>query len=158
MVGNGSVNTHYSLRLVCSFRSGRLIAKIEKMISKILAVALGGAIGSSSRYLTSVLIERFSRSNFPYETLAANLAGCLLIGLLWGYFEKIPLSNEFRLFLFTGLLGGYTTFSTFARENVQYLKTGEPLLAVSYILISNLFGIVLVAAGFLIASHLQRIS
>ena len=158
MVGKGSVNTSSSLRLVCFFKPGRLVSAAENMISKILAVALGGAIGSSFRYLTSVFIERFSRSNFPYETLAANLVGCLLIGLLWGYFEKIPLRNEFRLFLFTGLLGGFTTFSTFARENVQYLKTGEPLLAVSYILISNLCGILLVAAGFLIASHLLRIS
>lgn len=120
---------------------------------KILAVALGGAIGSTGRYLTSLAVESISSSRFPYETLTANLIGCFLIGLFWGYFERLSISNEFRLFLFTGVLGGYTTFSTFARENVQFLKAGEPLSAVSYILISNLFGLTLVAAGFLITSN-----
>lgn len=125
---------------------------------KILAVALGGAIGSTGRYVIALLVGRLSNSNYPIETLTANLIGCLLIGLLWGYFERVPLSNEFRLFLFTGMLGGFTTFSTFARENVQYLKTGEPLLAVSYILASNLFGICLVAVGFMTAQYLLRIT
>jgi len=120
---------------------------------KILAVALGGAIGSTGRYLTSLAVESFSSSRFPYETLAANLIGCFLIGLLWGYFERLTISNEFRLFLFTGVLGGYTTFSTFARENIQFLKTGEPFSALSYILVSNLIGLSLVAAGFLISTH-----
>ena len=121
---------------------------------KILAVALGGAIGSTGRYLTSLAVESFSASKFPYETLAANLIGCFVIGLLWGYFERIPISNEFRLFLFTGVLGGYTTFSTFARENIQFFKAGEPFSALSYILISNVIGLLLVAAGFLISSQI----
>ena len=121
---------------------------------KILAVALGGAIGSTGRYLTSLAVESYSSSRFPYETLAANLIGCFLIGLLWGYFERVTISNEFGLFLFTGILGGYTTFSTFARENIQFIKAGEPFSALSYILISNLIGLSLVAAGFLISTHL----
>ncbi|THB79420.1 MAG: fluoride efflux transporter CrcB [Desulfobulbaceae bacterium] len=125
-------------------------------MSKIFAVAIGGAIGSVGRYLIALGIERFGRSSFPYETLTANLLGCLLIGLLWGYFEKVPLSNEFRLFLFTGVLGGFTTFSTFARENVQFLKSGAPLHAVAYLLVSNLFGLLLVAIGFIISMKFFR--
>lgn len=123
---------------------------------KILAVALGGAVGSTARYLTSLAIDSTSDSRFPYETLTANLMGCLLIGLLWGYFERMPISNEFRLFLFTGILGGFTTFSTFARENIQFFKMGEPLSAVAYILISNFFGLCLVAAGFYIATFVVQ--
>ena len=119
----------------------------------ILAVALGGAIGSVGRYLSSLAIESFSTSRFPYETLTANLVGCFLIGLLWGYFERISISNEFRLFLFTGVLGGYTTFSTFARENIQFLKAGEPFSALGYVLVSNIIGLTLVAAGFLISTQ-----
>lgn len=125
-------------------------------MTKILAVALGGALGSVARYTTAVVIERYSKTDFPYETLTANLVGCLLIGLLWGYFEKTPLSNEFRLFLFTGLLGGFTTFSTFARENIQFIRNGEYWHAGAYLLISNVCGLLLVAAGFYISSQYLR--
>ena len=119
---------------------------------KIIAVALGGAVGSTGRYLTSLAVESATSSRFPYETLVVNLSGCFLIGLLWGYFERMPVSNEFRLVLFTGILGGFTTFSTFARENIQFFKIGEPLSAMAYILISNVFGLCLVAAGFYIST------
>jgi len=115
---------------------------------KILAVALGGAIGSTGRYLTALAVDSASASRFPYETLTANLIGCFVIGLLWGYFERVPISNEFRLFLFTGMLGGFTTFSTFARESVDLFKIGEPVSAVSYLLISNVAGVCLAAFGF----------
>lgn len=120
---------------------------------KFLAVALGGAIGSSGRYLVSLAVESVSKSRFPFETLTANLIGCFLIGLLWGHFERLSISNEFRLFLFTGILGGFTTFSAFARENVQFFKAGEPMSAICYILISNVIGLCLVAAGFIITNN-----
>lgn len=125
-------------------------------MTKIIAVALGGALGSAGRYLVALSVGRCSRLNFPLETLAANLLGCLLIGLFWGYFERVSLSNEFRLFLFTGVLGGFTTFSTFARENIQLLRAGEPAQAVAYLLLSNLLGLTLVAAGFLLSYRLLR--
>ncbi len=120
---------------------------------KILAVALGGASGSAGRYFTSPAVESVSNSRFPYETLVANLIGCFVLGVLSGYFEKFSISNEFRLFLFTGILGGFTTFSTFARENVQFFKIGDPMSALSYIVISNVTGLCLVAAGFFIANY-----
>ena len=121
-----------------------------------MAVALGGAIGSVGRYTIALTVEKVTRANFPLGTLTANLLGCLLIGLFWGYFERAPLSNEFRLFLFTGVLGGFTTFSTFARENIQYLRVGEPLNAIIYLCVSNILGLTLVAAGFLLSFRLLR--
>ena len=125
-------------------------------MTKIMAVALGGALGSVGRYTIALVVEKVTRANFPMGTLTANLLGCLLIGLFWGYFERAPLSNEFRLFLFTGILGGFTTFSTFARENIQYLRAGEPLNAIIYLCASNILGLTLVAAGFLLSFRLLR--
>jgi CrcB protein len=122
---------------------------------KLAMVALGGALGSMGRYLLTLALQRQHGSPFPYpvETLTANLIGCLLIGVLWGLFERVSISNEFRLFLFTGLLGGFTTFSAFARENVQLLRAGEPLQALLHIVLSNGFGIGLALVGFVAASR-----
>jgi len=145
--------SHYPRSISIHFR---IVITIEFIMSKILAVALGGAIGSVGRYLIALLVERFSQRSFPYETLTANLLGCLFIGICWGYFERAALSNEFRLFLFTGIFGGFTTFSTFARENIQFLRSGEPLQAIIYLLVSNIFGLTFVALGFLISMKLLR--
>lgn len=123
---------------------------------KLLAIALGGATGSLARFGLAILGARLSAINFPLGTFAANLGGCLLIGFFWSWFDKVHISNEFRLFLFTGFLGGFTTFSTYARESIQFFKAGEPMHALGYILTSNLLGLGAVAAGFLLAERMLR--
>ena len=122
---------------------------------KMIAIMTGGGLGAASRYSLAVLAQRLTPDNFPFGTLAANLLGSFAIGFLWCSFEGSRLSNEWRLFIFTGFLGGFTTFSTFARETTQLFKVGEWKTALAYLTISNTLGIALVIAGYLLASRVS---
>jgi fluoride exporter len=110
-------------------------------------VALGGALGSSARYLLSALVQGRSGVDFPLGTLLVNLSGCLLLGFLIRYTMSTPaVTPEWRALLTTGLCGGYTTFSTFSYESVALIETGDWRRATLYIALSVggcLLGIVL---------------
>jgi CrcB protein len=118
---------------------------------KILAVMTGGSLGAASRYSLFMIVQRLTGDGFPTGTLAANLLGSFLIGLLWSMFEGTRLTNEWRLFIFTGFLGGFTTFSTFTRETTQLFKLGEWRTALLYLGLSNVLGIILVFCGYYVA-------
>lgn len=116
----------------------------------IIIVGLGGFVGSVLRYLVSGWIQAFSdRPFFPYGTLGVNVVGCLLIGLLGGWAENAELfSPSVRLFLLLGLLGGFTTFSTFGYETVALLRDREPAAAFAYVGLHLLGGFAAVAIGY----------
>ncbi len=118
------------------------------MIQKILAVALGGSIGAVTRYLVYLFFDRSWNQSFPWSTLAVNLIGSFFIGLLWGYFGKSFVSPGVRLLLFVGILGSFTTFSTFAFDVFSLTKDGEIKQMIYYILATNILGIGLAFAGF----------
>jgi len=115
---------------------------------KLILIALGGAIGAVSRYTVGAIDYRFSFGVFPVGTLVVNLAGSAVIGLLWGLCEATTVSSNVRVFLFVGILGGFTTFSTFALENFNLLRDGERAIALANIVLSNVFGVALVYAGY----------
>jgi CrcB protein len=112
------------------------------MFKNILLVGFGGGIGSVARYLCQKYIYAWHPHAFPVSTFFVNISGCLLIGLFYGLAEKGQLlSAEWRLLLMTGLCGGFTTFSTFANENVSLLKNGEFLFFTLYVAGSVILGI-----------------
>lgn len=118
---------------------------------KILAILAGGGLGATFRYVVFMAVQRFAGQSFPLGTLAANLIGSFLIGYLWCLFEGTRLANEWRLFIFTGFLGGFTTLSTYTRETAQLIKVGEWKTALLYAACSNVIAIALVFAGYALA-------
>ncbi len=118
------------------------------MIQNLLLVALGGALGSMGRYILSKWLEN---ATFPWATLAVNIIGSLLIGLLIGLIAKDVLSSEVKLLLVTGFCGGFTTFSTFANESLSLMRAGDVVLSAIYIGGSVFLGILAVYVGLLIS-------
>lgn len=117
-------------------------------MERFLAVALGGLIGSSLRYaVTSWAMRRFGQA-FPWGTAIVNIVGCFLIGyLLPKGPEQSTLGLGGRLFLVTGLLGGLTTFSSFAFESVRLVQVGSPLSALANLSINLVLGLSTVWLG-----------
>ncbi|AMM51740.1 hypothetical protein TH61_11905 [Rufibacter sp. DG15C] len=120
----------------------------------ILAIGLGSFLGGISRYLLSLAIQTKVGTSFPFGTLGVNLIGCFLIGLVFGLAEKGNLSNEWRLFLATGVLGGFTTFSAFSYETVALLRDGQLAYAATYIAASVVIGLLATFAGLSIPKFL----
>ena len=109
----------------------------------ILLVALGGAIGSVARYkLSGLVLHHTIDWRFPAGTFLVNILGCLVAGIFAALAEKAQFfSPDVRLLLFTGLLGGFTTFSAFGLETVHLLRRGEFFVAAAYIALSVAAGI-----------------
>lgn len=118
------------------------------MIRSILMVGLGGGIGSIARYLCQKWLSENYAQTFPWATFAVNIAGCFLIGILYAAAEKTAVfTPHVRLLLITGLCGGFTTFSTFAFENMTLLRSGDVWYFLIYIVASVALGIAAVFAG-----------
>ena len=115
----------------------------------LLLVGLGGALGSMARYLFSTLISRLALSLFPFGTFAVNVVGCVLFGIIVGLAEQRSVFRpEARAFLLIGVLGGFTTFSTFAFESFQLLRDGQFISAAVNVAGQVIAGVVGLWAGF----------
>lgn len=103
------------------------------MMGKILAVAIGGGIGAALRYIVTFIANLHGGVTFPYGTVLVNIIGSFTIGLLMMYFQsRMDLSPLIKLFIITGILGGFTTFSTFNMELLTLIRTSQMALTFLY--------------------------
>jgi fluoride exporter len=121
------------------------------MIKTLLLVGTGGFLGSVSRFLASRYVQNNISSVFPFGTFFVNISGCFLIGLVYGFSEKSSLfTANWKMFLAAGFCGGFTTFSTFANENLALLRDGAFFHFLLYTGLSVFLGIAATFLGVLI--------
>jgi len=120
------------------------------MLSTLLQVALGGALGASGRYLTGVAAMRLMGPGFPWATLAVNVLGSFVMGVVVVMLGHIS-ANRFAPLLMTGVLGGFTTFSAFSLDTLTLWERGQQALAVTYVAASVTLSLVAIVAGLWIA-------
>lgn len=117
-------------------------------VKAILIIWIGGGLGSVLRYLLQVGMNKLVTTTFPAGTFLVNITGCFIIGLLYGLADKYAtLTTEWRLFLVTGLCGGYTTFSSFSYEGISLFKQGNYIYFVLYVVLSVVTGLLSTLGG-----------
>ena len=136
----------------------QLDTRTMQSFQNMMLVGLGGFLGSVSRYLLSGWANHvFKAQAFPVGTAMVNIIGCLIIGFLGGWTEQLQaFSPNTRLFLFLGLLGGFTTFSSFGYETMVLLRDKDLLLALLNVAIHLLLGLGSVFLGFSCSKLLQN--
>ena len=121
---------------------------VSDILRNIIVVGTGSFIGGAARYLVTLIMKGVGKG-FPWATLAVNLTGCFLIGLLWGLFGKNGTEgSNWALFLTVGFCGGFTTFSTFSKEALMMLQAGNVWGFAGYVAVSVVAGIALIALGY----------
>jgi CrcB protein len=122
---------------------------------KYVLVFIGGGLGSTLRHLVNVVCPRVLGANFPYHTFIINITGSTIMGLIAGYFAfKGDASQSWRLFVMTGILGGYTTFSAFSLDSALLYERGETGLALLYVVGSVVLSILGLFAGLTLVRQL----
>jgi len=118
-------------------------------------VFIGGGLGSTLRHIVNVVSPRILGTAFPYHTFTINISGSIVMGLIAGYLaSKGDASQPWRLFLMTGILGGFTTFSAFSLDAALLYERGAIGLALFYVLGSVVFSIAGLFAGLALVRHL----
>ncbi len=129
------------------------VTESEKM-KTLLSIGIGSFIGGALRYLVAQQVQKNFLSTFPFGTLSVNIVGCFLIGLVFALSDRGNLSQEWRLFLATGICGGFTTFSAFSNETIALLRDGQFLYAGLYVTISVTLGLAATFLGYVILKGL----
>jgi CrcB protein len=124
-------------------------------MTQVLAIATGGALGALLRYWTSLAVHSKLGAGFPYGTLTVNVIGSLLMGFLYIWFiERLAMGPAVRAFLFIGVLGAFTTFSTFSLETLNLIESGQPGKAVLNVVISVIVCVTAAGLGVLAARQI----
>ena len=119
------------------------------MIQKLLLLMLAGAIGTLARYGLSGLVQRMAGADFPWGTVAVNLTGCFLAGLVWTLAEyRLDIGGQTRAILLIGFMGAFTTFSTYVFETSAFIHDAEWLCAFGNIALQNGIGVIAVFGGY----------
>jgi len=126
------------------------------MLYPIILIATGGAIGAVLRFITLNYLGNLSTSSMLAGTSAVNLAGSFIAGFLFGFFENSGEQPELKKFLFIGVLGSFTTFSTFSLESLALIQDRNYTRAAQLITLNNLGGILLAGAGYYLGSYLSK--
>lgn len=126
----------------------------EGNMRNIILILIGGGLGSVSRYVLSTSATRIWGDSFPWGTLLVNLAGCFVIGFVFGLADRSLVSRTFRIVLITGFLGGFTTFSSFSLESVRLMMDREFARAFMNLGMNVLLGMLLTFGGLYAASKL----
>ena len=124
---------------------------MNRMLLLVGMAGIGGCVGSICRYLAGLYFSRLMAFAFPFGTFFVNVAGCLLIGLLYGLSERYQWFNlPWRILLITGFCGGFTTFSSFAYENLRLLQSGQYMSFALYSTGSFVLGLLACFGGILL--------
>ncbi|MDO4814121.1 MAG: fluoride efflux transporter CrcB [Gemella sp.] len=117
----------------------------------IIFIGIGGALGAIARHSLGLYIKNQFNTVFPVSTYTINIIGCLIIGILYGILDKYNLGNSvWNYLLVIGFCGSFTTFSTFANENVNLFQNGNIFTAICYIMASVIIGIISVKFGYML--------
>lgn len=121
------------------------------VVRKLIFLALAGSLGTLARYGLSGLVQRLNGASFPLGTLAVNVTGCFLAGLLWTLFEeRWAVSGETRAIVFAGFMGAFTTFSAYMVETGAFVRTSEWVYAAGNVVLQNGFGFAALILGSLL--------
>jgi fluoride exporter len=123
---------------------------------KVMLVATGGMLGCVARYVTAKSVDERLSAGFPYGTLTVNIIGSFILGLLYAWLSRKAIDNEnLRLLIGTGFCGGFTTFSAFAFENINFLQQKFMASSLLYIALTLVAGFLAVAAGLALGRSLS---
>jgi len=125
-------------------------------VTKLVYIALGGALGATLRYLTSVVMFKALGGEFPWGTLAVNVLGSLAAGFVWGLLGDSTGSQRTQALFFIGLLGAFTTFSAYALDSLQLVQDGQLGMASINVIANNLGAMLAAGAGYVVARALVR--